>query len=255
MKTTKKTTLAPSLPPQRPGVINLNNNTLAVLLAPLLLLRLACCAAQPAPDNSPGSDRPAITTSTNAVPKGPATNSATAGIQADLDNVKSKIAAAVKQIQDAVASNEAQHARAVSNVAAQIRGLAATDLAENSPLSKQTDALVEKMRAQISRGRTLSVDPKEEGREIYSQVLLKLEPELAALIDKKSSLAAIRAELLRQANALESKARAIAFAEDADLSVLAAKAIGDVLDEVVRFAGRIDALINKMGNGQPLAID
>ena len=252
MKNTNNTT-ARGWGNQRSGITQ--NKKLALVVVVCLLAGPGFSGAQAAPDNPPGPDQPGITASSNAVPKGPATNSATAKIQADLDNVKSKIAAAVKQIQDAVASNEAQHARAVSNVAAQIRGLAATDLSENSPLVKETDKLVEKMRAQITRGRALSVDPQEQGREIYSQVLLKLEPELASLIDKKGSVAAIRAELVRQANALESKARAIAFAEDADLSMLASKALGDVLSEVIAFAGRIDALINKMGNGQPLAID
>src|SRR5436190_6447687 len=47
------------------------------------------------------------------------TNSITARIQTDLDSVKRKIDAAVKSLQEAVVSNEAQRAASVSNVAAQ----------------------------------------------------------------------------------------------------------------------------------------
>lgn len=193
--------------------------------------------------------------SNNVAAKAPVTNSATAKIQADLDSVKSKINAAVKQIQDAVAANEAQRALAVSNLAAQIRTVAVTDLGDNSALVKETEKLIEKMRTQVSRGHNLSADPREQGREIYAPAVRKLEEELAALIDKRLSVAAVRSELQRQANALESKARAIAFAEDAELSIVAANALGDVLTEVLAFAGRVETLINKMGSGPRMAIE
>src|SRR5437763_3730435 len=45
------------------------------------------------------------------------TNGITARIQSDLDSVKNKINAAVKSLQEAVASNQAQRALSVSNVA------------------------------------------------------------------------------------------------------------------------------------------
>jgi hypothetical protein len=184
-----------------------------------------------------------------------ATNGITAKIQADLDNVKTKIDSAVKSLQEATAFNQGQRALSVSNVATQIRNLAANDLGDSSSLVKETDKLITKMKTQISQGRTLSADPKEDAREAYAQGLLTLEPELARLIDRRTSVARVRSELLRQAGALESRARAIAWLEDADQMRVASKALEDALSEALAFAGRIDALITQLGKGQTLAID
>ena len=68
-------------------------------------------------------------------------------------------------------------------------------------------------------------------------------------------MARVRSELLRQAGALESRARAIAWLEDADQMRVASKALEDALSEALAFAGRIDALITQLGKGQTLAID
>jgi hypothetical protein len=184
-----------------------------------------------------------------------ATNGITARIQADLDNVKGKIDFAVKSLQDAAAANQAHRAMSVSNVATQIRSLASSDLGDSSALVRETDKLIAKMRSQIAQGRTLSADPREEAREAYSQGLLTLEPELSRLIDRRTSVARVRSELLRQAGALESRARAIAWLEDADQMKVASKALEDALTEELAFAGRIDSLITQLGKGQPLALD
>jgi len=184
-----------------------------------------------------------------------ATNGITARIQSDLETVKNKIDAAVKSLQEAAASNQVQRAMSVSNVATQIRSLASSDLGDGSALVRETDKLIAKMRAQISQGRNLSADPREEAREAYAQGLLTLEPELSRLIDRRTSVARVRSELLRQASALESRARAIAWLEDADQMKVASKALEDALTEALAFAGRIDALITQLGRGQPLAIE
>src|SRR5436190_5448703 len=96
------------------------------------------------------------------------TNGITARIQSDLEAVKGKIDAAVKSLQDAAASNQTQRAMSVSNVASQIRTLASSDLGDGSALVKETDKLIAKMRAQITQGRALSADPREEAREAYA---------------------------------------------------------------------------------------
>ena len=72
-------------------------------------------------------DREAPSGEINTMPM--ATNGITAKIQADLDNVKTKIDRAVKSLQEATAFNQGQRALSVSNVATQIRNLAANDLA------------------------------------------------------------------------------------------------------------------------------
>jgi uncharacterized phage infection (PIP) family protein YhgE len=180
------------------------------------------------------------------------TNGITARIQADLDSVKNKINAAVKTLQEAVASNQEQRAMSVSNVAAQIRGLASTDLGDGSALVRETDKLITKMRAQINQGRMLAADPKEDARDSYAQGLLTLEPELSRLIDRRTSVARVRNELLRQASALESRAKAIAWLEESDQMKVASKALEEALSEALAFAGRIDALI---GRGAKLAVE
>jgi len=184
-----------------------------------------------------------------------ATNGITARIQSDLETVKGKIDAAVKSLQDAAASNQAQRALSVSNVATQIRSLASNDLGDSSALVRETDKLITKMRTQIAQGRTLSADPREDAREAYAQGLLTLEPELSRLIDRRTSVARVRSELIRQAGALESRARAIAWLEDADQMKVASKALEDALTEALAFAGRIDTLITQLGKGQPIALD
>ena len=108
------------------------------------------------------------------------------------------------------------------------------------------------MRTQINQGRLLSADPKEEARDSYAQGLLTLEPELSKLIDRRTSVARVRNELLRQAGMLESRAKAIAWLEDADQMKVASKVLEEALSEALAFAGRIDALI---GPQVKLAID
>jgi hypothetical protein len=183
------------------------------------------------------------------------TNGITARIKTDLDAVKAKIDTAIKALQQAVASNQDQRAVAVSNVAAQVRAVAQSDLGDSSALVKETDRLIQKMKDSISHGRMLSADPKEEAREAYAQGLLTLEPELSELINRRTSVARVRAELLRQAGALESRARAIGWLEDADQMKAASKALEDALEEALAFAGRIDAVITQLGRGQPVAIE
>ena len=95
------------------------------------------------------------------------------------------------------------------------------------------------MKTQISQGRTLSADPKEDAREAYAQGLLTLEPELARLIDRRTSVARVRSGLLRQAGALESRARAIAWLEDADQMRVASKALEDALNYRARLCRKV----------------
>jgi hypothetical protein len=232
----------------------------AMLLALLTLPGTALLAAQ-AQDSA--RSRPAPTAANGAAQsietelQSPtmATNGITARIQSDLETVKGKIDAAVKSLQSAASANQAQRALSVSNVAAQIRSLASSDLGDSSALVRETDKLIAKMRAQIAQGRSLSADPREEAREAYAQGLLTLEPELSRLIDRRTSVSRVRSELIRQAGALESRARAIAWLEDADQMKVASKALEDALTEALAFAGRIDALITQLGKGQPIALD
>jgi len=177
----------------------------------------------------------------------------TAKIQSDLETVKKKIEGAVKSLRDAAASSQVERATSVSNLAAEIRIVASSNLGDGSDLVKETDKLIGKMRAQINQGRILSASPTEEAREAYAQGLLTLEPELAKLIDRRTSVARVRSELLRQAIALESKAKAIAWLEDADQMKVASKALEEALNEALTFASKIDTMIHQMG-GLPVAI-
>jgi len=225
------------------------------MAALLLLPAIASLAAQPATGRRPAEMTKEASVESEGAPSTIATNGITARMQADLDSVKTKINAAVKSLQEAAASNQAQRALSVSNVASQIRALAASDLGDGSALVKETDKLLAKMRTQINQGRMLSADPKEEARDSYAQGLLTLEPELSRLIDRRTSIARVRSELQRQAGALESRARAIAWLEDADQMKVASKALEEALSEALAFAGRIDALIGQGAKGQPLAVD
>jgi|GEM_PF-2546213 len=65
-----------------------------------------------------------------------ATNSPLATIQRDLQNVRSRIDATVKQIQTAVASNPRTHANKVLELANQIRDVASKDLADDAQIVK-----------------------------------------------------------------------------------------------------------------------
>ena len=227
-----------------------------LITATLQLSNLSLRAAQSTPArNEKQSPNKEFSIENQGAPSAGTTNAITARIQADLDSVKAKIDSAVKSLQEAVASNQAQRALSVSNVAAQIRALASSDLGDGSALVKETDKLITKMRTQINQGRLLSADPKEEARDSYAQGLLTLEPELSRLIDRRTSVARVRSELQRQAGALESRARAIAWLEEADQMKVASKALEEALSEALAFAGRIDALIGQGAKGQPLAVE
>ncbi|MEY2429304.1 MAG: hypothetical protein QOJ40_2189, partial [Verrucomicrobiota bacterium] len=231
--------------------IKLAGAILALLLLPgMLALKARAGEAKPAKPASTAVAEPG----NNITSPGMETNGITARIQAGLDGVKAKVDAAVKSLQEAAAANQVQGALSVSNVATQIRNLATSDLGDGSALVKEADKLAEKMRRQISEGRTRSADPKEEAREAYAQGSLMLEAELSKLIDRRSSVSRVRSELQRQANALEARARSIAWLEDANQMKVASKALEDALSEALAFAGKIDALINQMGNAQGLAI-
>lgn len=196
----------------------------------------------------------ASTESNGAPPLMAPTNGITAQIQTDLDAVKAKMDSAVKTLQQAVASNQDHGAAAVSNLATQIRTLAQNDLGDTGRLVTETDRLIQKWKDSISHGRMLAADPKEESREVYAQALLTLEPELAQLIDRRTSVARVRAELIRQAGALESRARAIAWLDDVNEMKVASQALENALSEALAFAGRIDSMLMQLGKGQPLAL-
>ena len=182
------------------------------------------------------------------------TNLLVGQIQKDLEALKLKLAATVNQVREAAGTNQAHHALMVSNVAVQIRGLA-SELEDGKPLMGETTRLVEKFKTQINHGRGLAANPSEEAREIYETGVTKAEQELAELLNERSSVSRVRAELLRQANNLESKAKAIGWLEDLDDMMTASRAFGDLLREFLAFAGRIDDQLTKLGAGQAIAVE
>lgn len=178
------------------------------------------------------------------------TNSPVSQIQTNLDTIKAQIAASVKRIQEAVTSTPAQQAQKVSALAAEIRNLATKDLADDSQIVKGADALIEKMKGQVSHARAASSDPKIGAREIYAAVLTKLEPELGRLVDSRAAVTRVRAALVEKADALDASATAIGFAADADQAIVAAIAFRDTLSDAVAFARKIEMLIDDMGKKQ-----
>lgn len=189
---------------------------------------------------------------TNNTAPAEGTNSAVLKLQCHLDQIKARIEAAVAQAQAAVASKPSEHAATVTKLANQIREVGTKELGDESPIMKQTDSLIAKMKDSVSRARALSSESKAGSREIYAAVLLKLEPELSRLIDAKSSVARIRAELLNQADALTASSEAIGFAEDADQAIIASTAIRTVLSDVVAFTRQLETMINELAD-PPLA--
>lgn len=238
---TSKTT-NPSLVKRAAGVIQHGIN-----LAAIIAVAMLCALGYSAHAEEANSAADADTTASSTAPK---TNSPVAQIQRELEQIKAQVEASVKQLQAAVASNSAQRAERVSKLAAEIRDLGTKDLGDESKILKGADALIAKMRASVAKARALSTDPKIEARDAYAAVLLRLEPELAKLIDAKSSVAKIRAELFRQAESLQANADAIAFADDADQDIVASATFRRALSDVVEFARRLELLINQVGSGR-----
>jgi hypothetical protein len=105
-----------------------------------------------------------------------------------------------------------------------------------------------KMRNSVAQARAKSSDPSVRSRDLYGEVLLRLEAELGKLIDAKASVQRIRFELMAQADALASDADAIGFAEDSNQAILASTAFRKCLGEVVEFTRRLELLIHQVGH-------
>jgi hypothetical protein len=214
-----------------------------------MLLLVSALAARAADIQYSGpSLKLATAGATNAAPATGDTNSPVAQIQGHLEKVRTTIEASVKEMQEAVASSPSQHAAKVSNLANQIRDLAAKDLGDESAVVKGADALMAKMRNSVAQARAKSSDPSVRSRDLYGEVLLRLEAELGKLIDAKASVQRIRFELLAQADALASDADAIGFAEDSNQAILASTAFRKCLGEVVEFTRRLELLIHQVGH-------
>jgi polygalacturonase len=179
-----------------------------------------------------------------ANPADDANRTAVGQMQSGLDQIKQEIVAAVQQMQEANASTPAKQAEKVNNLAMQLRQLATNDLGETSQIVKNADALITKMKGQLSHARASASDPNVGAREIYLAVATKLEPELSKLIDARASVNQVRSELLRQAESLDQNAAAIGFAADADQTVLAANAFGALLTDIAQFTAKIEAMID-----------
>jgi len=247
MKNIQRTLVAPSLPPQRPGVINMTNKSVTALLAAILWAGSACYAAQTAP-NKTLADQPTTTASANTAPASE-TNSAVASIAADLRRLKARIESSVVTMSNAVASTPALQVAKVKKLADEITELGTKDLGEDGAIAKQAESLIAKFNESVDKARkgcsdsTLSAP----ARDIYGQIGPNLERELGKLIEAKSTVARIRMELLRQAEGLRQSADAIGFAEHAGELMLASQAFRATLTDVAKFTEKIALLIQSVG--------
>jgi hypothetical protein len=225
----------------------ITNKVMPVVVA-CLLAGGGFSRAQEAPDNVPGPDARLIAASTNAAPAED-TNSPVTAIAGELLLLKVRLESAVAAMSNALASTPAQQAANVTKLAEGISELATNELADGGQIVKHAEALVAKFNDSVAAARKRSNDPnlRPAAREIYGQLLPGLEGELAKLIDAKSTVVRIRAELLRQAEGLRQSAEAIGFAEHCNKLLLASQAFRATLTEALRFAGNIASLIQSVG--------
>ena len=190
------------------------NKKAALVMAVCLLAGAGFSGAQAAPDNQPGSDSTAITTSTNTAPAGD-TNSPVASLAADLQGLKARIEASVAAMSNAVASSPALQAAKVTKLADEITELGTKDLGNEGEIVKEAESLIAKLDESLAKARKGSSDPNVDpsAREIYDRLLPSLESERTKLIHAKSTAAGIRTVLFRQAEELRQWAEAIEFAE------------------------------------------
>jgi hypothetical protein len=176
-------------------------------------------------------------------------------IQVDLRDVIARVEAATMAMSNANASTPGQYSAIVSNTAVQIRDLAVQTLGDKSQILKEADGLIEKTRGQISHVRGLATDPKVPVRQKYEQLLPNLERNLAQVMDAKTSVGSIRAELLKQADALAANAAFIGFSADVEQTEFAIEAFRDCLSQVSAFVSRLSKTIDDVGGPRLTRID
>jgi hypothetical protein len=227
-------------------IIKVGQGTLALAAIALLTTNVAQGAqAGKSPAVSARAASPEL--DLEAVAPAAGTNTAVGRIQTDLKDVIAKVEAATKQMSMANAASPSQYSAIVSNTAIKIRELATQTLGDNSQIVKEADGLIQKTRGQISRVRGLSTDPKNLVRSKYETLLPSLEKNLSQVMDARSSVGSIRAELLKQADALGANAEFIGFSEDVAQGELAIKAFRDCLSEVSAFVARLSKTIDDVG--------
>jgi hypothetical protein len=170
-------------------------------------------------------------------------------IHAELQIVNASIAAAVSQMKAAADGGPTEYAAAASNLAAEIRDLAADKLGDSGAMVSGANALIGKLQGQIAEARARSIDPAIGQHQAYAEILTHLEPGLADLLDAKASVVKVRAELLSQAKSLDGVSTVIGFAADCQVSLVAAQTFRRAISDAVSFSGRIEKLIAQVGQG------
>jgi len=107
------------------------------------------------------------------------------------------------------------------------------------------------MRAQISQGRMLSADPKEDARDSYAQGLLIWRPELGRLIDRRTPSPACD-RIASSGGRFRVASQGHRLVEDADQMKVASKALEEALSEALAFA--VESMPSS-ARAQKLAID
>lgn len=181
------------------------------------------------------------------------TNSPVAQIRADLEKVKRKIDASVKDMEQAVASTATEHADRVSRLATQIREIATKDIGDDGRLIKGAEALLGKMRESVAEARAKASAPNIRKRDMYAKVLRRLETELHKLEEARASVERIRSELIAQADALSGDAEAIGFAAHANDIITASEGFRNTLSEVVEWTRHLELLIHQVGESKIVA--
>jgi hypothetical protein len=223
-----------------------NNNLIAKMALSVLLLGGAIAYGQ-VPDSGAVPVTTNVTNDADAVnPGGNATNTPLAQIQGGLDKIKQEITAAVTEMAKANAATPAQQMQKVQQLAAQLRQLGTNELGDSSDLAANADRLIVKMKSELAQARERSSDPNVGARQIYRDVADKLEPQLSKLIDARSSLSEVRAQLLQKADLLDQDAAAIGFADAADQDIIAAQAFQKVLGDTAKFAEQIQKMIDNV---------
>ena len=185
---------------------------------------------------------------TNSVSPPLATNSFVAEIQASLKSMQEKMDTAREEMGRALTSKPAQYATVVSNTAVKVREFALKDLGDGSEILKRADELVSRLRDRVESTRTTARGAGDAvDASLYAKVLSRLEPQLGQTIDAKATLVRMRAQLLKEAAALEAHGVAIACAEEAEALVSAAEAFKDVVREVGTFTVRLSDMIANLG--------
>jgi hypothetical protein len=246
-----------SHPGNRTGLINVSRRTAAAAM--LAIVATCSFAAQPAQSAKRATEVPAPTSPAHdggvANVSVTGTNTVVGRIQDDLKDVIAKVEAATMQMSKANASTPGQYSAIVSNTATKIRELATQTLGDGSQMIKEADGLIEKTRGQISRVRGSSTDPKVLVRQKYEQLLPALEMNLSQVMDARSSISKIRAELIKQADVLAANAEFIGFSSDVEATELAIKAFRECLSEVSAFVTRLAKTVDEVGGPRVVRFD